>query len=216
MINAGLGLPTEYFRDQTLSILSARWGVAPNDDDGYIDELEARRTTDNGVFAAKIQWHQLDAHPRVRQRLLERADLLVLLFRHDLLAQAVSWQVAIATGYWSFDATPGPKDATADLSDVKKSLGRAAELYRQNQAWARLLTGMPGKLFTVPYKSFVNDQGELIRLIAGGLDLPADAWTLPPPEGRDNRLPDDVEAARARLLAQVREAAALAAASAGR
>jgi hypothetical protein len=92
----------------------------------------------------------------------------------------------------------------------------AATIFRENHAWGELLPRFRGKLLRVPYESFVNDQGALLREIAGELALPADAWTLPPPEGRDNRLPDDFEAARARLLAQVREAVALAAASAGR
>jgi len=39
MINAGLGLPTEYFRERTVECLGARWGVAPGDDDAYLDEL---------------------------------------------------------------------------------------------------------------------------------------------------------------------------------
>jgi len=211
MINAGIGLPTEYFRDRTVNILSARWG-APDNDDTYIDELEARRTTANGVFAAKIQWHQLDKHPGARARLLERADVLLLLYRRDLLAQAVSWQVSLATGYWSFDTTPGPRASDADLADAGQALKLAAELYRQNQAWWDLLSGLRGKLVMVPYESFVTDQGTLLRQIAGDLALPADGWTLPSPEGRDNRLPDDIEAARARLLAQVRQAAESAAA----
>ncbi|MBK7331566.1 MAG: hypothetical protein IPI87_03840 [Betaproteobacteria bacterium] len=216
MINAGLGLPTEYFRERTVGRLGVRWGVAPGDDDAYIVELEARRTTDNGVFAAKIQGHQLAAHPRVRERLLERADVLVLLYRRDLLAQAVSWQVSLATGYWSFDTTLGPTAPNVSLADPGQAMKLAAALVRENHEWGELLPRFRGKLLRVPYESFVNDQGALLREIAGELGLPADAWTLPPPEGRDNRLPDDVEAARARLLAQVREAAALAAASAGR
>jgi hypothetical protein len=92
----------------------------------------------------------------------------------------------------------------------------AATIFRENHVWGELLPGFRGKLLRIPYESYVNDQGALLREIAGALALPAGAWTLPPSEGRDNRLPDDVEAARARLLAQVREAAALAAASAGR
>ena len=216
MINARLGLPTEYFHERTIERLGTRWGVAPGDDDAYIDELEARRTTDNGVFAAKIQGPQFAAHPRVRERLLERADVLVLLYRRDLLAQAVSWQVSLATGYWSFDTTLGPTAPNVSLADPGQAMKLAAALVRENHEWGELLPRFRGKLLRVPYESFVNDQGALLREIAGELALPADAWTLPPPEGRDNRLPDDVEAARARLLAQVREAVALAAASAGR
>jgi LPS sulfotransferase NodH len=214
MINGGIGRPTEYFREQTVNRLSARWGVAPGDDDAYIDELEARRTTPNGVFAAKVQWHQLSAHPRVRQRLLERADLLVLLFRHDLVAQAVSWQVSLATGYWSFDATQGPRDPNANVTDAGQSLRLAALLHRQNRAWAELLGELRRKVLSVPYEAFVKDQGALLRKLAGDLAIPEGSWSLPPPEGRESGLPEDVETARGRLLALARDAAV--AASAGR
>lgn len=208
MINGGMGRPTEYFREQTVRRLSERWGVAPGDDDAYIDELEARRTTPNGVFAAKVQWHQLNAHPRVRQRLLERADLLVLLFRHDLVAQAVSWQVSLATGYWSFDATPGPTDPNANVTDAVQSLRLAALLQRQNHGWADLLRELRRKVLSVPYEAFVKDQGALLTKLAGELAIPADGWSLPPPEARESSLPEEVEAARARLLARARDAAA--------
>lgn len=207
MINAGIGLPSEYFRERTLTQLADRWRVAPGDDAAYIDELEARRTTANGVFAAKLQGHQLEAHPLARARLLERADVLLLLYRRDLLAQAVSWQISLATGYWSFDTTPGPSAPNVDLADTGQAMRLAAELYRENQAWGEMLPKLGGKLLMVPYESFVADQGALLRQIAGELALPADGWSLPPAERRDSRLPDDIEAARARLLAQLRAAA---------
>ncbi len=214
MINARLGLPTEYFHERTIERLGTRWGVAPGDDDAYIDELEARRTTDNGVFAAKIQGPQFAAHPRVRERLLERADVLVLLYRRDLLAQAVSWQVSLATGYWSFDATQGPRDPNANVTDAGQSLRLAALLHRQNRAWAELLGELRRKVLSVPYEAFVKDQGALLRKLAGDLAIPEGSWSLPPPEGRESGLPEDVETARGRLLALARDAAV--AASAGR
>ncbi|CAG0992631.1 hypothetical protein BURK1_02353 [Burkholderiales bacterium] len=206
MIHAGLGLPAEYFRDWSIRPLAARWGAAAGDDDAYIDELEARRTSANGVFAAKVQWHHLKAHPRVRERLLARADLVVFLYRRDVVAQAVSWQVSLATGFWSFDATPGPKAPDASLDDPGLTLGLANELARQNRAWQELLRTLGRKVLAVPYESYVTGQSELLSRIAADLALPDGAWTLPPSEPRDGRLPDDVEAARARLLAQARAA----------
>ena len=61
----------------------------------------------------------------------------------------------------------------------------------------------------VAYESYVRDQPGLLGRIATEVALPADAWTLPPPEGRDTRLPAEVEAARERLLAQARAAYAM-------
>src|SRR5262252_6585095 len=103
MIHAGLGLPHEYFRSRTVARLSQRWGVAPGDVFAYVDRLEEHRTTPNGVFAAKVQWQQQSHVPALRTRLLERADLIVYLYRVDRVAQAVSWHLSLATGFWSFD-----------------------------------------------------------------------------------------------------------------
>jgi LPS sulfotransferase NodH len=206
MINAGLGIPTEYFRLQTLSRLAGRWGVPAGDLPAYIDALEARRTTDNGVFAAKIQWMQLAQHPDAKERLLDRADLVIHLFRRDVVAQAVSWQVSLATGYWSFDTTAGPRAADIALDRVDQTLRLAGSLVSQNRGWDGLLAHLRRPVLRVPYESYVREQAGLLRRIAADLALPPDAWQVPPPEGRDTRLPDDVEAARERLLVQARAA----------
>lgn len=206
MINAGLGLPTEYFRMRTFLRLAERWGVRTDDVPAYIDALEAHRTTDNGVFAAKLQWHQLQKHPAARERLLERADLLVHLYRRDVVAQAVSWQVSLATGYWSFDATPGPRASDVTLDGVDQTLRLARDLVTQNRAWETLFARLGRPVLSVPYETYVNEQPGLLGRIAASLALPEDSWTLPPPEGRDTRLPDEVEAARERLLAHARAA----------
>ena len=209
MINAGLGVPTEYFRLRTMTLLATRWGVAADDVPAYLDALEAHRTTDNGVFAAKIQWDQLVQHPGARARLIGRADLLVHLYRTDVVAQAVSWQISLATGYWSFDATRGPRARDVTLDGVEHTLRLAGLLVQQDRAWEALLARLDRPVLRVAYESYVRDQPGLLGRIATELELPAEAWTLPPPEGRDTRLPAEIESARERLLVQARAAYAM-------
>jgi LPS sulfotransferase NodH len=210
MINAGIGVPHEYFRGRTVKRLAARYGVPADDVDRYVDALEARRTTANGVFASKLQWQQLASLPRLRERVLARADLVVFLYRRDLVAQAVSWQISLATGYWSFDTTVGPRAPGAALDDTEQALHLAAELLAQNRAWESLLATLGPRVLRVPYESYVRDQPDLLRQVATGLALPPRAWTLPAPEARESRLPDEVERARERLLAHARAATAAA------
>jgi len=205
MINAGLGLPTEYFRPRTMAALSSRFGAA--DEPAYVDALEAHRTAANGVFAAKVQWVQLLMHPIARERWVERADLNVFLFRDDLVAQAVSWQVSLATGYWSFDATRGPRAEGVTLESERRALELVGELGLQNREWRKLLDAAGRPVLALRYEDYVGRQGAALRAIAEALGLAEDAWTLPPPEAEDRRLPAEVEAARARLLALARAAA---------
>ena len=206
MINAGLGVPSEYFRARTVARLAERWGVAASDVPAYLDALEAHRTTDNGVFAAKIQWHQLIQFPAARERLVERADLVVHLYRRDIVAQAVSWQVSLATGYWSFDATPGPRAADVSIDRVDQALALAGDLQAQDRAWEALLARLEAPVLRIAYESYVREQSALLSDIAARLALPAGSWSLPPAEGRESSLPEDVEAARVRLLGLARAA----------
>jgi LPS sulfotransferase NodH len=211
MLNAGLGIPHEYLRARTVESLAARFGVDRRDDAAYIDALEARRTTANGVFAAKLQWQHLVEHPLARERMLECADMIVFLYRRDVIAQAVSWQVSLATGYWSFDATPGPRAADVSLDDAELTLKLMRSLVAENRAWEGLLPKLGRRVLTVPYESFVREQSAFLRQLAADCALPPGTWSLPPPEGRETRLPSDVETARERLLAQARAAFAAAA-----
>ncbi|HQU51097.1 MAG TPA: Stf0 family sulfotransferase [Casimicrobiaceae bacterium] len=207
MINAGLGLPTEYLRKQTRTTLRTRWGTGVPGDLGYLDAVEEHRTTGNGVFGAKLQWRQCEQHPVTRERWLARADLVVFLVRDDLAAQAVSWQISLATGLWSFDHTRGPTESQVSLESSDVTLRLAGMLRQQNENWAALLAGLGRPVLAVHYERYVAAQGELLAEIAARLGLRPDEWTMPPPEGRDNRLPAEVEEARVRLLAHVRGAA---------
>jgi LPS sulfotransferase NodH len=208
MINAGLGIPHEYFRSATLARLPARYGVDPSDVDAYVTALEARRTTDNGVFASKLQWLQLSDRPALRERVLARADVIVFLYRQDVVAQAVSWQVSLATGFWSFDATPGPHGPGVSLERTDQTLSLLEELVAQNRVWERILAELGRPVLRVPYEAYARDQGAVLRHLAADLSLPPGAWTLPPAEGRASRLPAPIEAARERLLASARAACA--------
>ena len=206
MINAGMGVPHEYFHLASVQNLAARYGVPEDDTGAYIDGLEAHRTTGNGVFAAKVQWQQLMQFPRVRERLLMRADLIIYLFRTDIVAQAVSWQLSLATGLWSFDTTPGPRAPHIAIDRTDQTLALARQLAGQNRKWMDLLATVGRRVLRVPYEAYVRDQGALLRQIATEIALPDDAWTLPPPEARDNAWPEDLEQARKRLLEHARAA----------
>lgn len=210
MIHAGLGVPTEYLRPRTMAALSARF--RSGDEAGYLDALESHRTSANGVFAAKLQWVQFLLHPVARERWIERADLNVFLYRGDLVAQAVSWQVALATGLWSFDATRGQSAAEVTLDAEGKTLELVAELELQNRGWRELLAEVGRPLLAIRYEDYVGAQGAALRAIAEGLGLADDDWAMPPPEAGERRLPAEVEAARARLLARARGAASASAA----
>ncbi|GAC34239.1 Stf0 family sulfotransferase [Paraglaciecola polaris] len=66
-----------------------------------IDELQARRTSDNGVFSIKIHYSHLKMYGGFNGlRALFPDAYYVLLSRKDVLKQAVSLSIAAQTGIW--------------------------------------------------------------------------------------------------------------------
>jgi LPS sulfotransferase NodH len=203
LFRAGLGVPTEYLRAQTMRELAQRWALPPGDQ-AYLREVERRRTADNGVFATKLQPQHVHAHPVALDRWFARADLVVVLTRDDRLAQAASWLVSLATGYWSSDATRGPRMPGAEIDDVPFARRLAAQLERENRWIEATCSSLGRPTLTLAYETLVRDQPGAIAAIGGRLGLASGAWRATAPEPRPAGLPVEVEAARARLLAALR------------
>jgi len=203
LFRAGLGVPTEYLRAQTMQALARRWTL-PTGDEAYLREVERRRTADNGVFATKLQPQHVHAHPAALDRWLARADLVVVLTRDDRLAQAASWLVSLATGFWSSDATRGPRMPGVEIADVAFARKLAAQLERENRWIEATCASLARPTLTLAYEALVRDQPGAIAAIAARLDLGREAWRAPPPEPRPAGLPAEVEDARRRLLAALR------------
>ena len=139
MINAGLGVPHEYFNPVIIRQMAPRLGLGPaveglkwrprnkmdrlpfgktaraSEEDflrKYLALLVPRRCQ-NGIFAAKVHFEQLAKvleNPTGRN-LLE-GGVFVHLYRNDLLGQAVSTHFAKLTGRWSIDDTITTPPAT--------------------------------------------------------------------------------------------------------
>ncbi|BBK30676.1 LPS sulfotransferase NodH [Stella humosa] len=101
-----MGAPGEYFnREHTIPALTQRLGLAsidgPGGMDAYIRALVRHRTSANGVFGVKAHFSQLRPHlddPSVRA--LVRGSRIVWLRRRDLVAQAISYLVALQSDEW--------------------------------------------------------------------------------------------------------------------
>src|SRR5262245_35292749 len=100
LLGAGLGVPMEYFNPNAVGALTARWGITKRD---YLRRLYASRTV-NGIFAATLQHHQLEAWP-YREHIDDLFDgaTVVHLIRPDKRAQAVSLAACLLTGQWGFE-----------------------------------------------------------------------------------------------------------------
>jgi trehalose 2-sulfotransferase len=115
MMHHGIGIPHEYFNGLNASAIAPRLGAgdvaSPElEVDGaarrrYIAALIGHRTI-NGIFAVKIQGGQFAQYfNRSLNTPLFHGAHFIHLRRGDLLAQAISFHVALLTGRWGRDGT---------------------------------------------------------------------------------------------------------------
>ena len=199
MINAGLGVPHEYFNPINMREIAPRLGLGAAIDglqwrrrtlkdrlpfgnpartaemqfvEQYIAALVPRRCQ-FGVFAAKFHFDQytkvLD-NP-VGWKLLS-GGLFVHLYREDLLGQAISTNFAYATGRWGIDdtVTTSP-DAGMDLNDAS-ALDRTIEnLAADDLGWRVFLARNGIYAISVSYERICQDPFGFVCELADRLGI---------------------------------------------
>lgn len=104
----GLGVPHEYLQSAIMPRMAQRLGAVTPDGSidvaAYLAQLQARRTTSNGIFGIKIQAAQLsritNGNAEQGSTLLAGQDKIVLLRRRDTLMQAISLTRSLVSGRW--------------------------------------------------------------------------------------------------------------------
>ncbi|MEO8485512.1 MAG: Stf0 family sulfotransferase [Betaproteobacteria bacterium] len=201
LVNAGIGVPSEYFNFLHATPLCARWQVDPRDTRAYLNRLRARRTTRNGAFGTKLLWTQyVGRRSAIKVELLGRS-VLVFLHREDVAQQAVSLHLSHRTGIWDFDgrvSTPPRSDIPWGDPAHLDSCDRSIRLH--NQYWRELFSSRRIDPIAVRYEDFVADQRGTIVQIADALGLGAGDYRVPPAEPRDSAFPAEIEAQRRELV----------------
>jgi LPS sulfotransferase NodH len=100
LLGAGLGVPMEYFNENSIAALTSRWGI---DRRAYLASLYSKRSA-NGVFASNLQQQQIRVWP-YREDFVDLFDgaTVVHLVRADKRAQAASLAACLLTGDWGFE-----------------------------------------------------------------------------------------------------------------
>ena len=131
------GLPHEYFHRRHRAELSERWGVGPGLE-GYLAELARRRTGGNGTFGFKAHFPQVEeaflsagadpaqAFPGLR---------VVYVYRSDRVSQAVSFDLASATGLWSGEASAWAATGAKPEYDFERLWGRLRRILNIENSW---------------------------------------------------------------------------------
>lgn len=155
------GCPFEYLHPSNMT----RWREVLGHPRGapLIPALASRRTSPLGIFAVKAHWPHFSRHwGRQRGALAAQPAAVLRLYRRDVLAQAVSFDVASQTGQW-ISAQPGTCVPTYRAGGIRR---RAAEIRAENAAW----TAWAGRNPDVPqiaiaYEDFARDPSSDLRRI---------------------------------------------------
>jgi LPS sulfotransferase NodH len=199
MINAGLGVPHEYFNPIIMRQMAPRLGLGPDIERvtwrprGRVDRLLFGNSThaaeenflnkylaaliprrcQGGVFAAKIHFDQfLKVLNNPTGRQLLEGGVFVHLYREDLVKQAVSTYFANLTGRWGIDETitTAPVEHP-DFFDVA-ALDRAVQaLADDDKGWRIFLARNGLSPLSIAYEEMCKDPFKFVLEIARRLDL---------------------------------------------
>lgn len=199
MINAGLGVPHEYFNPVIMRDMAPRLGLGdavgrlrwrprnlrdrlpvPNPERvaeerflaHYLAALVPLRCA-NGIFAAKIHFeHFVKVLDNPTGRQLLAGSLFIHLYRENLLKQAVSTHFSHLTGRWGIDETLGTvPHANPDFFDVAAIDRLAARLAADDRGWRLYMARNGIDALTISYEQLCRDVPGFLTVVAGRLGL---------------------------------------------
>jgi LPS sulfotransferase NodH len=173
------GRPLEYFNGNDELRLSKTWGVSSYAD--YLEKVIAHGTTPNGIFGAKIVWMYLhDLIRRVRRLPQYKGsdqsapEFLTTVFpnlhyiwiiRDDRVRQAVSLDIAIQTGMWSWRDDEPPVVEKQPIFSFKRIDQLYYRILAYEAAWQKYFITNSVTPFHVTYERLVEAYDQTIVAI---------------------------------------------------
>ena len=171
------GMPFEYLNPAAIRMFARRIGAGNKIAlQRLIGALERHRTGANGVFGMQLHVEQLGtsiATQESRRRWIWRNDRIVMLYRRDKLAQAVSLERSLQSSAWHRTAAQTgeryPAEWTIDPWIIARHI---ANLGQQEQIIRASLDGFPGRVFGLTYEELDTDFESVWARISEFLDIP--------------------------------------------
>lgn len=171
------GLPFEYLNPAALKIIVRRIGAGPAIAlQRVIGTIEKNRTGANGVFGMQVHLEQLSetikSYDNIK-RWLRRNDRIVMLYRRDKLAQAVSLERSFQSSAWHQTADePGARNPVEWRIDPWMIARHVANLGQQEQIIRAALDGFPGGILELTYEELDTGFDAAWRRVSAFLDIP--------------------------------------------
>ncbi len=156
-----LGLPLEYLNLDHLRFKGIKTERQVTE---FLDELERRRTTPNGVFGVKLFSHfakQIEEEMPLLFNHLFKSYHVIHVLRRDRVAQAISDVRARQTGRWFSDQEEA-KEPEYSYQAIKSAVRRI----RNNERWCRdTLEDLGINPVIVHYEDFVQNPSNILQAI---------------------------------------------------
>ncbi len=204
------GTPREYFDP----VFEKHWleKLSISADTEYFEKIQSAGTSPNGVFGAKVHWHQFE-HLTAKLRRIHGSgvsdlELLqgtfpdlryVFLTRRDKVRQAVSYHRAIQTGIWWLirpqaarnEETPPTAPGPAPSFDFERIDHWVTRLTFFEAEWRRYFERLRVEPYEVVYEDFVGTYELTVLAIHRDLGLPiSEGLKVAPPRLR--KMADEV------------------------
>jgi LPS sulfotransferase NodH len=199
MINAGLGVPHEYFNPIIMRDIAPRLELGPSvaplrwrprnrrdrlplpnparvaEEDflrKYLSAIIPRRCQ-NGIFAAKIHFEHLGkVLENSTGRKLLSGGTFIYLYRENLLKQAVSAHFAHLTGRWGIDDTATTAPAKEpNFLDVELLDQTLQRLADEDRGWRVFLARNGLSPLSISYEQLCKDPYAFLEVVARRLDF---------------------------------------------
>jgi len=170
-----LGMPAEYLNFEWVGKQMVERLTPPGKQlgfGGYLRGLYRCRTSPEGFFGLKLQWHQYLPRRNSKEMMqLMRTARFIRLTRRDVIAQAVSGTIAMATQQW-FER----KHRTRELKETEFKRSAIDSTLRwilwENWAWDRFFTTNRIEPLHVVYEDLIADTDTVCRRICTYIGLP--------------------------------------------
>jgi trehalose 2-sulfotransferase len=179
------GKPREYFKPDSEKGWFENLGVTGDSD--YLARILQAGATPNGVFGAKVMWHQL-LQVTSKLRMIQGTHLrdlevprgafpdlrYIFLRRRDKVAQAVSYFKAIKSGFWhAIEPLEGGERPRIDFAFDFEAIDREVIRFTRDEAnWCQYFDGWGIEPFELVYEDFPHDYESTVLAILRFLEIP--------------------------------------------
>ncbi len=172
------GMPFEYLNPAAIKIIATRLGAGRTIGlQRLIGAIERNRTGANGVFGMQLHIEQLSGPLKSLdgiKRWIRRNDRIVMLYRRDKLAQAVSLERSLQSSAWHQAADePDARNPVEWAVDPWSIARHVANLGQQEQIVRKALDGFPGRIIELTYEELDTGFDAAWQRVSAFLDIPA-------------------------------------------